>query len=825
MEHATLDVAVRDVGALMPGGKNQVVATISGPADTRGTLQLDLKRRNGGRTSGGAVWFTDFILKGGPATVRLGYDVRSAGEGELLVSVVDSAGTDRYRARCSFSVPPLHAADFGWKVPSEGAGLNLWWCTATEKVGRERPAPRESKDVALEAAANEEEAFQLILRPDRDLENVRVRFTAPAGLPVTTRVREVAYVNVKIPTDYSGSTGPWPDPLPDHEKPVDCSAGTNQPFWLSVRVGPEAAAGNYTLQVLCEAAGREVARIPVKLRVFGFALPKAHSINTAFGFSAGVAARYHHVRSDADRRKLFDLYMQNFRDHRISTYSFAPYDPIKVSFSGYQWEGDGERVTENPATGAWCLRLADDSATRNIASTIASFIAIREGGVYTLSWKVRSAADAHPYLVTLDTYNRKKQWLSGHNIDLAREAGKTWRSEKARLVITDRSPDARFVKVVLRATAWDGRGTPRGTVWFDDVSLREPAGPELIQDGGFEGGAGSADVSVDFEAWGRQGRRYLDEYAFDSFRLRLRGLGGGTFHSRRYGRIGPYRQGTEDYRMLLKRYASQVEAYLTAQGWLDKAFIYWFDEPQEKDYDFVKEGMREIRLAAPGLKRMLTEEPNDRLAGFVDIWCPVLHNAVPERISERIAAGETVWWYVCTGPKAPYLGLFTDHPATDLRVWLWLSWKYGVTGILVWQSNYWTSPCAYPKEDQDPWQDPMSYVSGYGRPAGFVGYWGNGDGRFIYPPRDRTGTVITGPVDSIRWEMLREGIEDYEYLALLKRLIVRAKAKGADISTFEGLLQVPGDIIRDGKTYTRSAAPIYRRRHQVAEAIELLRRR
>ena len=33
----------------------------------------------------------------------------------------------------------------------------------------------------------------------------------------------------------------------------------------------------------------------------------------------------------------------------------------------------------------------------------------------------------------------------------------------------------------------------------------------------------------------------------------------------------------------------------------------------------------------------------------------------------------------------------------------------------------------------------MSYVSGYDYPVGHVGYWGNGDGRFLYPPRAATG--------------------------------------------------------------------------------------
>ena len=73
---------------------------------------------------------------------------------------------------------------------------------------------------------------------------------------------------------------------------------------------------------------------------------------------------------------------------------------------------------------------------------------------------------------------------------------------------------------------------------------------------------------------------------------------------------------------------------------------------------------------------------------------------------------------------------------------------------------------------QNPWQDPMGYVSGYGRPAGSIAYWGNGDGRFLYPPNRDAGQdkreFIEGPVSSIRWEMLREGLEDYEYFWLLR---------------------------------------------------------
>ena len=48
--------------------------------------------------------------------------------------------------------------------------------------------------------------------------------------------------------------------------------------------------------------------------------------------------------------------------------------------------------------------------------------------------------------------------------------------------------------------------------------------------------------------------------------------------------------------------------------------------------------------------------------------------------------------------------------------------------------------------------------------------------RRLYPPAD--GDVChKGPVTSVRWELLRQGLEDVEYLAMLDRLAGEADAK------------------------------------------------
>ena len=267
------------------------------------------------------------------------------------------------------------------------------------------------------------------------------------------------------------------------------------------------------------------------------------------------------------------------------------------------------------------------------------------------------------------------------------------------------------------------------------------------------------------------------------------------------------------------------------KGWLEMPYIYWFDEPAPKDYEFVRNGFERLKKYAPGLATMLTEQPEEALAGPVDIWCPVSHNYNHEAAEKRRAEGDRFWWYVCCGPKAPYCTLFIDHPATELRVWLWQTWQREIVGALVWQAMYWTSSAAYPDAPQNPYEDPMGYVSGYSTPRGVKRFWGNGDGRFVYPPlaaavpgASGPEAVLDGPVSSIRWEMLREGIEDYEYLYLLRELLAKNRdALSADeIEQYEALLAVPESITADMTTFTTDPAPIYARRTAIAEAIERL---
>jgi hypothetical protein len=121
----------------------------------------------------------------------------------------------------------------------------------------------------------------------------------------------------------------------------------------------------------------------------------------------------------------------------------------------------------------------------------------------------------------------------------------------------------------------------------------------------------------------------------------------------------------------------------------------------------------------------------------------------------------------------------------------------------------------------------MSYTVGYGTPYGQVNYWGNGDGRFLYPPnrdpnRNRT-KYLCGPVNSVRWEILREGVEDYEYFGLLEKAVREVPRAKKDLARKgSALLKVPPAIFKSGQDYVKDPQALLDHRRRIGEVLEKL---
>ena len=811
---------VASVGDLLPGGGNEVALQAAEPLDPGLRLAVEVT------PDSGEPYRNEVPLQTG--TTTLPYAVRSTGGHALRLSVLPAAGgPPLFEAATRFTVPALYAADYGYLV-SEGDAATVWWCESPYKVSRERPAPEDRRPtVLIEAARNEYEAAQVVIRPAQDLRGLSAEvgdLTGPRGakLPAAAlTIDEVAYVNVRVPTDETGCEGWWPDPLPPLTAPLDLVAGRNQPLWVTAHVPKDVPPGDYRGTLTLSAEGW---RQPVDLQVhvFGFTLPDETHVESGFGLDHGSLRQYHNLETNEEVRQVYDLYLRNFAAHRISPYNPTPFDPIRVSFTGVTWEG-GRFVTDVHAGGAASLHVVDDSPTNAVDAHTRELLPVEPGQSYTLRWSCRTGEPGQGYLVTLQTYDADRQWISGNNKDFPATGSGDWQALEQSLAgrLDDR---VRFVNVVLRPATWTEDGAHTGSAWFDDCELAADDGRNLLPNPGFEQTDEQLDVEVDFTDWDRAAQYAFEELHLRDFSLPVQGMGGGTFHSRYLGRIGPYEQGSPEYERLMATYLRTIQDHLEAKGWLDKQYIYWFDEPDAKDYDFVREGMALLERCAPKLRRMLTEEPTPPLFGAVDLWCPILPNMDPTVCAERQAQGEDLWWYVCTGPKAPFPTLFIDHSALEMRLWLWMTWKWQLDGVLIWATNYWHSPAAYHEGKlQNPWTDPMSYVSGYDFKAGQIGYWGNGDGRFLYPPNRAVGEDGTkrleGPVNCIRWELLRDGMEDYECFYLLNTL---TQERGPRAREAAELLTIPDALIPDLTHFTRDPQPLLEHRRQLARAIEKL---
>ena len=209
----------------------------------------------------------------------------------------------------------------------------------------------------------------------------------------------------------------------------------------------------------------------------------------------------------------------------------------------------------------------------------------------------------------------------------------------------------------------------------------------------------------------------------------------------------------------------KCNAYLTATaewlrnlGYLDMAYIYLEDEPNDaEEYEIVRQQGALIKSADPDIKRMCTEQTITsnpewgNLYGAVDIWCPLWGLWDEPTARGRLEKGEELWSYtaLCQGAEGtPWWQVDTDP--LNFRSPFWLSWRYDISGYLYWSSTYWG-----PYETlKGVWEAPYFRKD----------FWG--EGMLLYPGQP---AGIEGFVPSIRLKLYREAMEDYEYMVMASK--------------------------------------------------------
>jgi len=175
-------------------------------------------------------------------------------------------------------------------------------------------------------------------------------------------------------------------------------------------------------------------------------------------------------------------------------------------------------------------------------------------------------------------------------------------------------------------------------------------------------------------------------------------------------------------------------AHLEKKGWLERTAI----AMDERPFALMRPTIDLVRAAAPGLRIALAGKNEPRLKDDIDDWCVFVTPPLDEAIArERTARGLETTFYVCCGPARP--NTFTFSPPAE-SAWLGIyAAARGYTGFLRWAYNSWVD---------DPLCD-TKHVT-----------WPAGDCFVVYP----------GPRSSIRFERLREGIEEFEKIRIVRAL-------------------------------------------------------
>lgn len=194
--------------------------------------------------------------------------------------------------------------------------------------------------------------------------------------------------------------------------------------------------------------------------------------------------------------------------------------------------------------------------------------------------------------------------------------------------------------------------------------------------------------------------------------------------------------------------AARAEQWLNSKRLGERGFVQIADEPEQPAWQRVLDEMARWKTMAPGISpHVSTGGLTPFLSVDLNTW--LVHAQVMDTLNgvevlKRAADGKRVWWYVNHMPPRPYGNFLLDFAGIEHRILFWHTWALGITGMHYWDVHY-------VEPGIDPFQWPLDIT-----PV-------NGDGLLLYPGKE-------GPLDSIRWEIIRDGVEDFDYLALFSTL-------------------------------------------------------
>lgn len=179
----------------------------------------------------------------------------------------------------------------------------------------------------------------------------------------------------------------------------------------------------------------------------------------------------------------------------------------------------------------------------------------------------------------------------------------------------------------------------------------------------------------------------------------------------------------------------------------------------------------------------------------IDIWVvlPNMYEESADRISEVRQKGDQVWSYNALVQDGYSPKWQIDFTPINFRIQPgFISQSLGLTGLLYWRIDLWTT---------DPWNNINTFFNRNENNRPYPG-----EGMLVYPGAQ---VGVEGIVPSMRLKWLREGVEDYEYVEIMKRLGQAGRA-----------IEISRSVGSDWYNWTKDPNVLESVRRQLGEEIE-----
>jgi hypothetical protein len=245
--------------------------------------------------------------------------------------------------------------------------------------------------------------------------------------------------------------------------------------------------------------------------------------------------------------------------------------------------------------------------------------------------------------------------------------------------------------------------------------------------------------------------------------------------------------------LVIPYFLPALESHLRQKGWLKNTLLSVRNEPSLHNAVPYTELSDYFHQLAPDLKQF--ESIETTMFGSLDIPGPKLDHLATwyDSFRKDQEKGTEICYYIVgifQGSRYPNKTI--DVPVMDSRIMPWLNYKYNLSGIKHWGWNSWT---------EDPYKTVGQHL---------------GDGWHVYP-------VAGGVLNSLRWEQMRNGIQDYEYFKMLEdKVKILKDSLGSHFTWIDPIQrgrEIAGQVVKNFVERTNDPQVLYNTKRQLVDEI------